>query len=165
MAAAVGAAGRPRGAAAGMLVPDIWTSAAAPGAPCPADGKREASHVNPNSDLSPVALTVMAVVVVVLAGAWLGLVFFAARQPRTGGAHPGKEDVARAPEPEVIANLRDMPAEPHVRRRQPDSPHGRPVTTARRSRCRMTLASPGERVAMASRPGVFPRLVASIINC
>jgi len=27
----------------------------------------------------------MAIVVVVLAGAWLGLVFFAARQPRTGG--------------------------------------------------------------------------------
>ncbi len=72
--------------------------------------------MNPNSDLSPVALTVMAVVVVVLAGAWLGLVFFAARQPRTGGAHPGKEDIARAPEPEVVTHFRDMPAEPHVHR-------------------------------------------------
>jgi hypothetical protein len=82
--------------------------------------------VNPNSDLSPLALTVMAVVVVVLAGAWLGLVFYAAREPRAGGAHQGEEDAARAPQPTVITNLRDVPAEPHVRRPagQPARPSG-----------------------------------------
>ncbi len=52
--------------------------------------------MNPNSDLSALGLTVMAVVVVVLAGAWLGLVFFAARQPRTGGARQGEEDAGPA---------------------------------------------------------------------
>jgi hypothetical protein len=72
--------------------------------------------VNPNSDLSALALTVMAVVVVVLAGAWLGVVFFAAREPRPSGARQGEEDAARAPEPAVITNLRDMPAGPHMRR-------------------------------------------------
>lgn len=72
--------------------------------------------MNPNSDMSPVALLVMAVVAVVLVGAWLGLVFFAARQPRAGGAHPGKEDAARTREPEAISHFRDMPAEPHVHR-------------------------------------------------
>jgi hypothetical protein len=72
--------------------------------------------MNPNSDMSPAALTVMAVVVVVLIGGWLGAVFFAARQPRTRAGRQRKDDAAGAAEPDAVTPRGDVPAGPHAHR-------------------------------------------------
>ena len=58
--------------------------------------------MNPNSDMSPVALTVMAVVVVILVGGWLGAVFLAARPPRAQGGRQRTDDAAGAAERDAV---------------------------------------------------------------
>ena len=54
---------------------------------------------DPGSYMSPEAVLVMAVVVVVLLVGWLAAVFRAARQPVTEPARPGLESAKHAAEP------------------------------------------------------------------
>lgn len=61
----------------------------------------------PNSDLSAVQLTVMAVVVVAVLAAWLTLVMLAARDPRRGSA---AEDAGHRDE-ETGATVTQLPAD------------------------------------------------------
>ena len=51
---------------------------------------------DPGSSMSPVAVLVMALVVLVLLGWWLIAVFRAARQPASGPAHPGRQGTGPA---------------------------------------------------------------------
>jgi hypothetical protein len=71
--------------------------------------------VGPNSNMSPVAILVMALVVLILLGAWLAAVFLLARPPRGENARPGKEVVTHAREPEAVTHGGNVPAEPRVR--------------------------------------------------
>jgi len=63
--------------------------------------------------MSPVAILVLTVVVLVLMAGWLGVVFFVARQPGGGSARPGNEDPARARQARVpVAAARYFRARP-----------------------------------------------------
>ena len=67
---------------------------------------------DPGSSMSLTAIIVMAVVVLVLLAGWLGVVFFAAREPRGGSAPPGGDDPGRASQLEAGRHLGDVPAAP-----------------------------------------------------
>jgi hypothetical protein len=65
---------------------------------------------DPGSSMSLTAITVMTVVVLAALAGWLGAVFFAAREPRGGGARPGGDDPGRASQPEAGRHPGDVPA-------------------------------------------------------
>jgi hypothetical protein len=51
--------------------------------------------------MSVTSIIIMAVGALVGLAGWLGAVFYAAREPRSGSARPGGEDPGRASQPEA----------------------------------------------------------------
>jgi hypothetical protein len=80
---------------------------------------------DPHVNMSPAADLVMAVVMIVLLVAWLGLVFFAARQPYWARSRRGEDYSANAHRPEAVTLAGEVPAGPPV-----PAPAGRPVQPA-----------------------------------
>lgn len=71
--------------------------------------------MDPHSYMSPVAILVMALVVIILLGAWLAAVFLLARPPRSERARPDEEAVEHAREPGAVTHRGNVPAGPRVR--------------------------------------------------
>jgi hypothetical protein len=66
--------------------------------------------LDPHTSMSLASVLVLTVVVLVLVAGWLAAVFLAGRQPRGGGARPGREDPAGARRPEAASHRGDVPA-------------------------------------------------------
>jgi hypothetical protein len=123
--------------------------------------------------MSLAGVLVLTVVVLVLLVGWLAAVFLAARQP--GGARPGNEDPARGRQPEAVTHRGDMPAGTRVH--PPDGHPGQPAggggtgeplargTGQAPQPCPVTLWCRRCGPALRLQRGLFPWLVANIINC